>query len=194
MTFDDFVISATRRLNAGSPQNGWEDSALDIATCVQAAIHALAKDVMLDNEKRGLLQQTYSVTISGSTGDLLSPTGSVTATAAEILPDGIYYGVLIDADGDVLQPLKTLNAFYHPQSLVYSYYHVGPNMTLYTRSKQAQVNIPADVVGVNGPVSVVASYAPQDPADIPHSLEDDLVEYICRIAMTKSNEKYAVKG
>lgn len=187
MTFDDLLLTAKYRLTAGNPGFDWQLHELDIAPAVDSALQMLSTQVMLDDTSRGLLQQSYSVSLTAGVGDLLAATGSVTGLSGEILMEGVQMGTVVDADGELVYPLKSLSAFYKPQSQVFSYYYLAPNGKIWTRSRQTQVNGPNDVSGVNGPLTVVANYVPASVTAVPAELENDLVEALCSVVLRKVN-------
>ncbi len=175
MTFNELVERAKRQLNMPNLE-------VNFAACVMQASGRLAQRVMRDDALRPLLQQVYSVTLSAAgEGDLLTTTGSITGNAGEILIDGIRFGVVIDADGNILQPLLHYHDFLRPQATQYAYYNLKDRKIL-TRAIDQQVNAPSDIVGVNGPLSITASFDPQEVDDYPAELEDHLVQELCDIA------------
>ena len=191
MTFDNLIAMAKYRLAAGNTAVDWQLYEPDIATCVDAALGALATDIMHDPTRCGLLQQSYSVTLTAGNGDLLAATGSVTSAAGEILMEGVLMGSVKDGDGEIIYPLHSLNAFYRPQSQVFYYYYLAPNGNIYTRSKSTQVNNPGDVAGCTSPLTVIANYAPASVTSVPNELEEDLVEKLCSILLTKIDQPQA---
>lgn len=141
---------------------------------------------MKDPYLKPLLQQTYSVALDGSgVGDPLAATGSITGAAGEILQEGIKYGVVIDGDGNILQPLSHYADFLRPQPTVYAYYCLKDRKIL-TRALGQQVTNPAEVQSVTGPLSVTANFAPTSVSNIPPELEDLTVHALCRIVTTKT--------
>lgn len=188
---NDIVLQAKRRLNATTPGNIAEDFEIDIAAALPSALAALAIKVMLSDSKRGLLQQDYSVTLTAGIGNLITATGSITS-AADILMEGVYWGVVQDADGDLLQPLKNYSAFLRPQPLIHSYYCLRGER-IHTRSKDQQVNIPAEVTSVTGPLTVTASFEPSTCEVVPDELADELIECLVNLVLTKMPETLAAK-
>jgi len=178
MTKDELVERAKRQLNAGQPEpRVWPDAEIDIDAAIMVASNKLADEVMYDPYERALLQQTYSITLDGSgQGDLLSATGSITGLTGEILQDGIRSGNVLDFDGNQLQPLLHYADFLKPQPTVYAYYTIKDRDKILTRRIGQQVNGVADIQGVNGPLTIVASYAPDNVSSWPSELEDRLVQ------------------
>lgn len=148
MTFNELVERAKRQLNAGQPQpHVWPDSEIDLAACVMQARQRAARKVMNDDRLRGLLQQEYPVTLSAAgVGDLLTAVGSVTATAGEILLEGVHFGLVVDGDGNVLKPLTHLVSFTSPQDTNFAYYLLKNDGKIATRAKDIPVILPSDVV------------------------------------------------
>ena len=189
MTIADLIERSKRLLGAGSGSpDVWAKAEIDLAACVNIAVHEMAVDVMNDNARRGLLQQNYSVTLDGSgIGDLLAATGSVTSTAGEILQDGVYFGVVRDADNNILQPIYHFADFYRPQPTVFGYYCLV-NKKIHTRAISVGVNGPADIVSAATPLTVTASYAPASVANIPGELEDETVKKLVTVITRKIEE------
>lgn len=169
MTKEELIERAKRHLNL-------PDAEIEIAACIMVAGNELADEVMNDAYMRALLQQTYSVPLDGNgQGDLLAATGSITGVAGEILIDGVRSGVVLDNDGNQLQPLLHYNDFLRPQPAVYGYYCVKDRDKILTRAIGQQVNAPSDVVGASGPLTITASYAPEAVTSFPPELDDKLV-------------------
>lgn len=187
MTKAELVERARRQLNAGEPQpHTWPDSEIDLAACVMQASQRVAHDVMRDSALRGLLQQEFTITLDvNGEGDLLAAVGSVTAVAGEILIDGVWFGAVIDADGNVLQPLVHFVDFIRPQPTVFGYYCIKDKATILTRAKDAQANGPLEIVGATGPLTITANFAPAAVASFPPELEEPLVHALVNIVVQK---------
>lgn len=183
MTFAECVERAKRQLNAGQPEpHLWPSSEIDIAACVMQARDNLAHEVMRDSSRRAWLQQEYSLTLDGDgKGDLSAATASITG---EIILDGIRFGVVIDADGNILQPLTHYADFLRPQQTVYGYYCLK-DKALHTRAINAQANGPLEIASANGPLTITANYVPDSVDDFPPDLEADLVNTLVRIVSLK---------
>ncbi len=185
MSKDELIQYAKRRLAALPESSGWPLQEIAIGSCIPAAIHELSYAVMCDDAKRNLLQQDYTVALDGAgVGDLLSAVGSVTGLAGEILQEGVYIGVVLDADNNLLCPLKHYRDFLSPQPTIYGYYNLS-DKSIRTRAINLQVTTPLDIVGVTGPLIVTASYAPTNVTDIPVELTDDLVGYLVQVVLRK---------
>jgi len=181
MTKPELLERVKRQLNLPA------ESEIDIAACVLQAKGAVAYQVMRDDERRGLLQQAYSVPLNGSgEGDLLAAAGSVTTNTGEILAEGVKFGLVLDADGNVLQPLTHYLDFVRPQPTVYAYYLIKNKATIATRALDMAVNGPADIQSVSGPLSITASFEPDEIDDFPPETEPDLVNETCKIFLAKA--------
>jgi|SRR5262245_6980326 len=187
MDRNELVERAKRQLNAGSLQpRVWPDAEIDIDACIMVAANMLADDVMRDPYERALLQQTYSINLDGAgQGDLLAATGSITGLTGEILLDGIRAGSVLDFDGNQLQPLLNYADFLKPQSPVFAYYAIKDRDKIVTRAKDKVVTGPADIQGVNGPLTIVAGYAPDNVTSFPPELEDRLVQKLVDVVSQK---------
>lgn len=185
MTANELVQYAKRRLAALPESSGWPLQEIAIASCIPAAIHEFANRVMHDDAQRGLLQQIYTVVLDGAgEGNLLTPPGSVTGLAGEILQEGVYLGVVLDGDNNILAPLRHYLDFLRPQPVVYGYYNLSDKI-IRTRAINLQVNVPLDIVSATSPLTITASYAPANVTDIPVELQDDLVGYLVEVVLRK---------
>jgi hypothetical protein len=188
MTFDELVELAKRRLSAGSvPPRVWSDAELDLSACVSAAARELASEVMYDDTRRAWLQQDYPVPLDPVTneGDLLTAVGSITALAGEIILEGVDFGLVLDANGEVLQLIPQYPDFFRPQTTAWGHYTRKNRGKILTRAKGQQVFKPADVQPAAGPLLITASYTPALVTGWPPDLEDDLVNKVVAIAASK---------
>lgn len=187
ITKDEIIERAKRLAGAGLPVDVWAKAEIDMAACMTIAVHELAEDVMRDDVKRGYLQQDYSVSLDSSgVGDILAATGSVTS-AADMLQDGIQFGRVKDADGNVLVYIPNINYFYAPQPTVYGYYCLAKRKIL-TRAINAACSSEAEVQSAATPLTITASYAPSDLAYIPDQLGDDLAKKLFTVVSRKLEE------
>lgn len=186
MTKPELIDRAKRQLNAGGqPPRVWPESEIDIGACVMQAISEVADKAMRDGALRTLLQQVYSVTLDGSgVGDLLAATGSITGVAGEILMEGIKYGVVIDAENNILHLVEHYADFLRPQALVFDRYCLK-DRKIHTCRKDILINGPADIQGVTGPLAITASFSPLSVTHIPPELEDVTVHALCGIVALK---------
>jgi len=179
MTKPELIERAKRQLNA-------PDLEINLAACVMQASSVVAHRVMADPAMRALLQQAYTLTLDAAgEGNLLTATGSVTGNAGEILLDGVRYGVVLDADGQRLHPLKHYHDFLAPQNTAFGYYNMRNRDKMATRAAGVQVNVAADIQSASGPLTITASFDPQDVDDYPPELEDMLVNALCEIVAAK---------
>lgn len=188
MSFDELVELAKRRLSAGSaPPRVWSDAELGLAACVHTASSELSLEVMRDSARRALLQQDYPVSLDPVTneGDLLAAIGSITTLAGEIILEGVDYGIVQDADGNILVLIPQYPDFFRPQAMAFAYYTRKNKGKILTRAKGKQVYSPADVLPVNGPLVITASYTPALVTGWPPELTDDLVSKTVAIALRK---------
>jgi len=187
MTKNQLVERAKRRLNAGAAQpHVWPESEIELAACVNDAMHELSMAVMRDDARRSLLQQDYTVTLdaNGESTDLMTTAGSITAEAGEIMLEGIYFGLVRDLNNDVLEPVFHYRDFVSPQPTVYPRYLLK-NQIIATCAKDIDVNGPADIQGASGPITITASYTPKNVDDVPLEIEDDLVAHLCQVVLRK---------
>src|SRR5262245_22769042 len=105
MNKNELVEFSKRRLLAATGNPAWSTADLEIAASAAAALHLLAARVMADDAQRGLLQQDFTLTLNAQGRGLL--TAATSAISGDLLPDGIYFGRVVDNDGNVLWPLKT---------------------------------------------------------------------------------------
>lgn len=187
MTRNELVERAKRRLNAGQAQpHTWAENEIELAACVNDALCELSDAVMRDNSRRSSLQQDYTVTLgpTGESTDLLTVAGSITAEVGEIMLEGIYFGLVRDANNDVLEPVFHYRDFVSPQTTVYSRY-ILKNRVIATCAKGVDVNGPADIQGTTGPLTITASFTPKNVDDVPLEEEDALVAHLCDVVTRK---------
>jgi hypothetical protein len=163
----------------------WPSSEIEIAASVPDALHELSMAVMADPARRPWLTQDFAVTLDAAgEGDLLTAVGSITGETGEIILDGIWYGVVLDADSNILVPLMHYADFLKPQPTVFSYYTLKDQI-IATRAINTAVNGPLDIVGVSGPLTITASFTPINVTDLPLSLEDDAVRHLVLVLQRK---------
>lgn len=180
MTKPELIERAKRQLGVGP------ESEIELGACVMQASDMVARKVMADSSLRSLLQQEYSITLDASgEGDLLAATGSVTGVAGEILLEGVKYGVVLDAEGQKLQPLFHYSDFLAPQVTVFGYYCIKDKATILTRARNTSVSTSFDIQSATGPLTITASYTPASVDDFPAELEDMLVNALCTVVTLK---------
>lgn len=189
MTKNELVQRAKRRLMAGSEARPlWAVSELDIAANVEPAAHRLAFRVMMDDDRRTLLQQAYTVNLdSAGVGDVLAATGSITGNAGEILQGGINVGAVIDFENNRLVNIANYSDFIAPAFAGFGYYNLN-RQKIATRAIGVAVNSPADIQSVLGPLTIVASFCPSEVTDWPLELQDDLVNEVVAVTIEKLTE------
>lgn len=189
MALDINVIVETckRILSAGQGDgqaNPWNRPELDLGAMRATACQQLAARIAMDPTRRSLMQQNYSCALDGAgTADPLSGIGSITSDT-DIYWDSIPYGNVQDADNNTLVYIPNLMDFYRPASTAFGYYTLV-NQSLRTRAIGVSVSSAADVVGVNGPIVITASYITTDLTYWPDQLFDDFVNEMLYIAQTK---------
>lgn len=185
MTLADLVERAKRRLTAGEAQpQTWADNEIELAACVNDALHELSGEVLMDTELRPWLQQHYNITLdaTGVSTNLLSAAGSITGQSGEIILAGIQHGSLIDTDNNILSFIPHYSDFLRPQATAYAYYTLRAQK-IHTRALGVAVNGPADIQSVNGPLTLTASFSPKNVTDVPLQLEDDLVNHLVKVVL-----------
>jgi hypothetical protein len=193
MTKAELIERAKRRLNAGAAEpRVWASNEIELAACVNDALHELSARVVMDNDRRSWLQQDYTVTLnaSGESTDLLTAAGSITGEVGEIILSGVFFGLVRDTDNNILQPLFHYADFVRPQATVYAYYLLK-NQIIATRALGVAVNSPADIQSVNGPLTITANYTPINVEDVPLTLEDDLVGHLVDVVLRKASNAKA---
>lgn len=186
INYDDLIETARRVLVANTspgaiPQANLE---VDLAAIKDTACQQLAAKVATDPERFYLLQQDYSVTLDGSgVGDILAATGSITGDA-DIYANSIQRGNVQDADNNSLVYMPHLFDFYRSASTAFAYYTLQ-DRKIRTRALGVSVQSAADVVSVNGPVTITANFVTTDLTFWPDQFYDDLVAEIVQIALTK---------
>jgi len=186
MTADQLIERAKRQLNAGQPQpHVWPKSEIDLGACILQAVGDLSDRVMRDDALRTLLQQNYEVALDGAgEGDLLATAGSITTNTGEVLQAGVYIGAVFDADGNKLVPVAHYSDFVSPLPNVFGRYCLR-DRKIATCAIGVMVNKPADIQSVAGPLTITASFAPNEVDDFPPELHDMLVQTLVNIVATK---------
>jgi len=176
MTYNELIEQARRQLGPV-----WNELEVNVAACVKQALAQMAYKVMRDDDIRPLLQQDYTITLdSNGEGNLLAAIGTITGDAGEILQGGVKFGVVKDADGNVLKPIEHYNQFIAPQYPQVGYYCLAAQKIL-TRAINIPVTGPLDIVGAPGPLTIRASFQPFAVEDVPQEIEDLLVQTLCSI-------------
>lgn len=180
MTKNELVEHAKRRLIATTGNPLWAKLEMELAASIPVALHLLADRVMRDDMKRVHLQQDYSLALNAQGRGLLS--AATASIPGDILPEGIHAGRVVDADGNILWPLKTYQSFLSPQPTFRPYYALISG-SMYTRAQGVQVNNAQDVQGVAGTLTITANFTPSNVTDVPSPITDDLVNAVVEVAM-----------
>src|SRR5258708_7890082 len=121
-------LEITRRaivlLAAGNLASPWYNHEAEVSACIPLAMQALAEVIAADPARYGLLMQDYSVDVSSGQGSLLTPLGSVTGVAADILWQSITQGLVKDADGNQLHYIPDQFTFEGILLSGYNYYTI----------------------------------------------------------------------
>lgn len=183
--YDQLIEVVKRTLGAGNASpDVWAQSEIDLAALKNIATERLAGRVAMDRDRRGLLQQDYSVTLDANgVGDPLTAIGSVTG-GTDIIWGSIPLGNVQDADNNSLVLIPHLPDFYRPASIALAYYCLV-DRKIRTRALSVAVNNAADIVTVNGPITVTANFETSDLTFWPGELFNDLAQEIVSIALTK---------
>lgn len=187
MTLADLLERAKRLASTAAPSpNLWDNAEIDLASNVLIAVQELGDEVTADFLRRTLLQQDYTVTLnSAGVGDPLAAVGSITGVAGEIIQESIRYGVVLDAENNILQPILHYSDFLRPQPTVYGYYTLV-DRKIYTRAINVPVTTPADITSAPGPLTITASFVPTSVTNVPSQLEDDLVKKLVAVSIRKA--------
>lgn len=183
MTNDQLVQYAKRRLMVGNDAPAFAQSEIDLYSMIPAALGVLSEIVMRDDARRHLLQQDYSVSLTNGVGDLQATNGSITGNAGEVLSEGVYLGTVYDADNNRLEPIRDYRLFESPLSTVFGYYCLV-NKKIYARAV-GQSFQKGSMIGAPSPLTVTASYAPTDAADLPAEITDEAINALVALAMQK---------
>ena len=190
LNINEIVETVKRILSAGAGDgqaNPWNRPELDLGAMRGTACQRLAARIAKDSVRRSLMQQNYVCALDGSgIADPLSEVGTITGDT-DIYWDSIPWGNVQDLDNNSLVYLPSLYDFYRPASTAFGYYTLV-NQRLRTRAIGVGVTSAADVVGVNGPVTVTASYVTTDLSFWDAQFFDDMVQEILHIAQTKLAE------
>lgn len=181
-------LELTRRaimvLAAGQPSpSPILEQEAEIAALIPQAMQTLADEVAKDGNRAPLLMQEYTVDLTSGVGEPLTKTGSITSLA-DILFWSIPYGSVRDT-------MTNFKLTYIPHKEQFEgylmsglWYYTLANQKLYTRSATSGDYFYSDRYDVQGPLLVTANFVPTT-ADIPVTLENDAVDLLVKIAMTK---------
>lgn len=173
-------------LAAGDPTSPWLNMEVEAGLAQTQALQELGITVYEDGERFGLLQQTYSITLSGSTGagQLTSATG-VTTAAVDMIWQSVPKGHVKDTNGQKLLYIPeraSFEGYLLPGQLYYTTY----GGSIWTRSANSG-NYDNDKLDVQGPLNVLANYYPSvgGMATLSPELDSDLVRLLARVLAEK---------
>ncbi len=191
MTFPQLIEQAKRLAGAGSGSPDlWADKEIDLAACKNIALAELAHEAMHDDARRHLLQQNYSVALDANgEGDIIAATGAVTS-AADIIPESIYFGNVRDAENNVLVPLRHYSDFLKPQLSAFGYYCLK-GRKIATRAIGVYVAKSEDVAPAPTPLTILANYSSTDLTYWPAEFDEDIVKKLVTVVMRKVEQPKA---
>ena len=184
MTDLELTRRAIMALAAGTPSpNPILDQESEISALIPQVMQSLADEVAKDHNRSSLLTQQYTVDLVNGEGEPLTDTGSITS-AADILFWSIPMGTVRDS-------MTSFKLVYIPgQSQFEGYlmpglwYYTLVNQRIYTRSATSGDYFNSDRYDVQGPLTVTANFVPTT-ATLPVTLENDAVDLLVKLAMTK---------
>ena len=184
MTDLELTRRAIMALAAGTPSpNPILDQEAEISALIPQVMQSLADEVAKDHNRSSLLTQQYTVDLVSGEGEPLTDTGSITS-AADILFWSIPMGTVRDSmTGFKLVYIPGLAQFegYLMPGL---WYYTLVNQRIYTRSATSGDYFNSDRYDVQGPLTVTANFVPTT-ATLPVTLENDAVDLLVKLAMTK---------
>ncbi len=184
MTDLELTRRAIMALAAGTPSpNPILDQEAEISALIPQVMQSLADEVAKDHNRSSLLTQQYTVDLVSGEGEPLTDTGSITS-AADILFWSIPMGTVRDSmTGFKLTYIPGLAQFegYLMPGL---WYYTLVNQRIYTRSATSGDYFNSDRYDVQGPLTVTANFVPTT-ATLPVTLENDAVDLLVKLAMTK---------
>ena len=184
MTDLELTRRAIMAMAAGAPSpNPILEQEAEISALIPQAMQTLADEVAKDGNRAPLLMQEYTVDLVSGVGEPLTDTGSITSLA-DILFWSIPYGSVRDT-------LTNFKLTYIPNREQFEgylmpglWYYTLANQRLFTRSATSGDYFNSDRYDVQGPLLVTANFVPTT-ADLPVTLENDAVDLLVKIAMTK---------
>lgn len=184
MTDLELTRRAIMALAAGTPSpNPILDQESEISALIPQVMQSLADEVAKDHNRSSLLTQQYTVDLVNGEGEPLTDTGSITS-AADILFWSIPMGTVRDS-------MTSFKLVYIPgQSQFEGYlmpglwYYTLVNQRIYTRSATSGDYFNSDRYDVQGPLTITANFVPTT-ATLPVTLENDAVDLLVKLAMTK---------
>lgn len=185
LSVEQFIETVKRQLTGRMPASFQLEAAdREIYLASDIARHRLANEVARDTNRRHLLQQSYSITTTAdSAGDmcgaLLTATGSITS-AADILPDSVPLGSVVDSQGNSYSYIPQWASFrYGTYPAVFGYYTLRAQK-LYVRSV-TNGSFTDDV----SPLSVTANFVPTI-TNLPDNLANDLTQITAELVLSNA--------
>lgn len=171
-------------LAAGDTNSPWLQMETEAGLAQDQALNELATFVEDDPELFGLLQQTYSVTLTSGTGQLVSATGATTAMV-DMVWTSVPKGHVKDENGTRLIYIPNrydFESYLLPGQLYFTTY----NGSIYTRSA-ASGDYNSDKYAIIGPLDVLANYYPTvgGMATLSPELNSNLVRLLARVLAEK---------
>lgn len=172
------VLRAVRKARAG---RGPDESKIyedNVDLLVPNALHRLATRVARSAEQRPYLTKAFSLTATNGVIDISSNT--------DLLRDMLVWASFYDYD-DTAQKEPYIfkwswNEIDRWQNSVFGYFALK-NGTIITRQR-AVADIEASKVGLNGTITLIASYVPDlSTTFLPEQLEDDAVAVLAEMVM-----------
>jgi hypothetical protein len=186
MTQSELSQRALLLLAAGDPNSPWLKMETEAGLAQEQALQELGMVVADHPAQFGLLQQTYSITLTSGVGQLTTATG-VTTSAVDMIWTSVQRGHVKDEMGTrlIYVPDRANFEGYQLPGLLYYTTYTG---NIYTRSATSG-DYASDQYGVTGPLNVFANYYPTvgGLASIAPELDSDLVRILARTL----TEKYA---
>lgn len=184
MTDLELTRRAIMALAAGTPSpNPVLDQESEISALIPQVMQSLADEVAKDHNRSSLLTQQYTVDLVNGEGEPLTDTGSITS-AADILFWSIPMGTVRDS-------MTSFKLVYIPGQNQFEgylmpglWYYTLVNQRIYTRSATSGDYFNSDRYDVQGPLTITANFVPTT-ATLPVTLENDAVDLLVKLAMTK---------
>lgn len=171
-------------LAAGDTNSPWLQMETEAGIAQEQALNELATTVEDDPELFGLLQQSYSITLTSGSGQLTSATGSSTSQV-DMVWTSVPKGHVKDENGTRLIYIPNrydFESYLLPGQLYFTTY----NGNIYTRSAVSG-DYSSDKFAVIGPLDVLANYYPTvgGMATLSPELNSNLVRLLARILAEK---------
>lgn len=184
MTQAELSQRALLLLAAGDPASPWLQMETEAGLAQEQALNELATTVEDDPELFGLLQQSYSITLTSGNGQLTSATGASTGQV-DMVWTSVPKGHVKDENGTRLVYIPNrydFEGYLLPGQLYFTTY----NGNIYTRSAVSG-DYSSDKFSVIGPLDVLANYYPTvgGMATLSPELNSNLVRLLARVLSEK---------